>query len=522
MDSYCAYLRKSRLEAEAEAYGQGETLAAHRKRLYALAANNGHVISRVYEEIVSGETISARPQVQQLLADVAAGKYKGVYVTEVERLARGDSMDQGFVSHAFRESGTLIITPMKIYDPTDPSDETFFEFSLFMSRQEFKTIRRRMQSGIEQSFAEGKYVGSRPAYGYRKVKLPKEKGYTLEIHEEEASVVRQIFDWYLHGIDGRPAGLTIIANHLLDLHVPPGEQGSTWRPCRIHRILINPTYIGMVQRGLNKTVREVTSSGVVKKRVMQPEGVRVKGIHPAIIPQEVFDAAQEKLHTRDRHVPVRRGATIQNPYTGLLICSQCGHSMAHLPACGRQPAMFYCRTHGCPTVRTYRGPVETAILDTLRSWLADPGSVSMPPAVDQSDVSYLHQALARIDKERSTISQQISRARDLLEQDVYSVAEYTERYTLHRQKLDALDADYNRISAELSSRPSYCTPEELAPALVHLLEHYETADAVQRNELMRTCVSKIIYSKSIRGKHSPAGLVEDPNQFTLDIYPRLR
>lgn len=522
MDQYCAYLRKSRLEAEAEAYGQGETLAAHRKRLFALAAQNGHVISHVYEEIVSGETISARPQVQKMLADVAAGKYKGVYVTEIERLARGDSMDQGFVSHAFRESNTLIITPMKVYNPTDPADETFFEFSLFMSRQEFKTIRRRMQSGIEQSFAEGKYVGSRPAYGYRKVKLPKEKGYTLAIHEEEAAIVRQIFDWYLHGLNGRPAGLTVIANHLLDLHAPTGAQGSTWRPCRIHRILINPTYVGMLQRGLDKTVREVTPAGVVKKRVMQPTGVRVKGLHPAIISMEDFEAAQEKLHARDRHIPVRRGATIQNPFTGILICSQCGHGMAHLPACGRQPAMFYCRTHDCPTVRTYRGPVEEAILDTLRTWLTDPGSVSMPPEVKQYDVTYLQQALDRIDKERRTINQQISRARDMLEQDVYSVAEYTERYTLHRSKLDALDVDYQRIADELASRPAYCTPEELAPAILHLLEHYEESDAVQRNELMRTCVSKIIYSKSIRGKHYPTGWIEDPNQFTLDIYPRLK
>lgn len=522
MDEYCAYLRKSRLEAEAEAYGQGETLATHRKRLFSLAAQNGHVISHVYEEIVSGETISARPQVQKMLADVSAGKYKGVYVTEVERLARGDSMDQGFVAHAFRESGTLIITPQKTYNPFDPSDETFFEFSLFMSRQEFKAIRRRMQSGIEQSFADGKYVGSRPAYGYRKVKLPKEKGYTLEIHEEEGEIVRCIFDWYLHGLDGRPAGLTIIANHLLDIHAPTGDQGSTWRPCRIHRILTNPTYAGLLQRGLNKTVREVTPSGVVKKRVMQDSGVRVKGLHPAIISMEDFEAVQEKLHTRDRHIPVRRGATIQNPFTGLLICSQCGHSMAHLPACGRQPAMFFCRTHDCPTVRTYRGPVEDAVLDTLRSWLTDPGSMSLPPEADQSDVLQLQQALVRIDKERKAVQHQIDRTRDLLEQDVYTVAEYTERYTLHRSKLDALDADYQRIADELASRPTYCTPEELAPAILHLLEHYDESDAIQRNELMRTCVSKIIYSKSIRGKHYPTGWVEDPNQFTLDIYPRLR
>ena len=523
MEAYCAYLRKSRIEAEAESYGQGETLATHRKRLFALAAQNGHVITCVYQEIVSGETLTSRPEAQRMLADISAGKYAGCYVTEVERLARGDSMDQGFVAHAFRESNTKIITPAKVYDPSDPSDETFFEFSLFMSRQEFKTIRRRMQSGIEQSFAEGKYTGSRPAYGYRKAKLPKEKGYTLEIHQEEAAIVRLIFDWYLNGLDGRPAGLSIIANHLTDMHAPPGDQGSTWRPCRIHRILTNPTYAGLLQRGRNKTIREVTPSGIVKKRVMQPTGVRVKGLHPAIVSQDIFDAAQEKLHTRERYVPVRRGAQIQNPFTGIMFCSQCGHGMAHLPAAGRQPEMIYCRIHGCPTVRTYRRPVEDAILDTLRSWLNDPGSFSLPPVPEKNtDVDFLRSSLNHIIKEIETVNRQISRIQDLLEQGVYTIAQYTERYALHRQRLEALTSDRDSISTQLAEIPEYCTPQELAPAIVHLLDHYDQSNAVQKNQLLSTCISKIIYSKSIRGHRGINGFSEDPNQFVLDIYPRLK
>lgn len=517
MDQYCAYLRKSRLEMEAEQYGEGETLATHRKRLLALAARNGHVISQFYEEIVSGETLTARPEAQRMLADVAAGKYRGCYVTEIERLARGDSMDQGFVAHAFRESRTLIITPLKTYDPQDPTDETFFEFSLFMSRQEFKAIRRRMQAGIQQSFSEGKYVGSRPAYGYRKVKLPREKGYTLAIHEEEAAIIRKIFDWYLHGLNGRPAGLTIIANHLMDIHAPTGEQGTTWRPPRIHRILTNPTYAGYLQRGRCKTIREATPSGIVKKRVMLPEGDRVEGLHPAIISREVYEAAQDKLHARDRHVPVRRGAQIRNPFTGIMVCAECGHGMAHLPACGRQPAMIYCRIHGCPTVRTYCRPVEEAVLDTLRTWLTDPGSVSTPPSVDNSDVDLLRSALDHIAHEVDTITRQISRIQDLLEQGVYTVAQYAERYALHRDRLDTLAADRERLTQQLASMPVYCTPQELAPSIVHLLDHYDQADAIQKNELLRSCISKIVYSKSIRGYR---GI--DPNQFRLDIYPRLK
>lgn len=220
--SYCMYLRKSRADFEAEQRGEGETLARHRAVLTGLAARNHHAIGHIYQEIVSGETLSDRPQAQALLADVAAGKWRGVYVMEVERLARGDTMDQGLVAHAFKAAGTFIITPSKTYNPADPSDEDYFEFSLFMSRREYKTINRRMQGGRVQSTREGKFIASRAPYGYRKYKLPNEKGYSLTIHDEEAAIVRQIFDWYLH--DG--SGISRIASRLMQLHAPVGEHGT--------------------------------------------------------------------------------------------------------------------------------------------------------------------------------------------------------------------------------------------------------------------------------------------------------
>ena len=138
--SYAIYLRKSRADAEAEARGEGETLARHERALKELAVRNDYPIAQIYREIVSGESISNRPQMRQLLADVAAGKYQGVLVMEVERLARGDTMDQATVANTFRFSNTLIITPFKIYDPNNSMDEEYFEFSLFMSRREYKTI----------------------------------------------------------------------------------------------------------------------------------------------------------------------------------------------------------------------------------------------------------------------------------------------------------------------------------------------------------------------------------------------
>jgi hypothetical protein len=96
------YLRKSRADVDAEARGEGETLARHEGVLLDLAKRQGIPISKIYREIVSGESITARPVMRQLLTEVEQCKWGGVLVMEVERLARGDTSDQGMVAKAFK------------------------------------------------------------------------------------------------------------------------------------------------------------------------------------------------------------------------------------------------------------------------------------------------------------------------------------------------------------------------------------------------------------------------------------
>lgn len=69
-DLYLIYLRKSRKDMEAEMRGEGETLARHEKTLLSLAKKMNLTVGGIYREIVSGESIAARPQMQQLLQDV--------------------------------------------------------------------------------------------------------------------------------------------------------------------------------------------------------------------------------------------------------------------------------------------------------------------------------------------------------------------------------------------------------------------------------------------------------------------
>lgn len=519
---YCAYLRKSRADADAELRGEGETLSRHRAILSALAARKKHHIAEWYQEIVSGETISARPEMQKLLADVGAGKWSGIYVMEIERLARGDAVDQGLVARAFKDSNTKIITPTKVYDPDNEFDEEYFEFSLFMSRREFKTINRRIQAGRMQSIREGKFIGSTAPFGYKKVKIPHDKGYTLEIIEEEAAVVRQIFDWYVNGCDDERMGLVRIAGRLEDMRVPPGNQGSAWKPCRIHRIINNEVYIGKIRWGYVRK-EKITAENATESHLVTHDDYKLfDGLHMPIIDEATFEAAKRIANGRT-NVPVRRDHEISNPLIGLLFCANCGHAMRGLPACGRQPPMVFCATRHCPTVRTNRKQVEQAILNTLKAWL-EAYDVSIESSVQQdsnADSELKETAIARLQSEHETLLKQKNHLHDLLEQGVYSVMVFAERMS----NIEGRIADIGKAIAELSlqKQPVFMTPEELAPAIRNVLDFYDEATtASEKNKFLRSVISRIEYVKEIQGKSTRYGCTVPSDQFTLKIYPRVR
>ena len=307
---YCTYLRKSRADAEAEARGEGETLERHRKILFDLAKRLHLDVTKEYAEIVSGETIASRPVVQELLADVEQGLWNGVLVVEVERLARGDTIDQGIIAQTFKFSDTKIITPMKTYDPNNEFDEEYFEFGLFMSRREYKTINRRLQNGRAASVREGKYVGNKPPYGYTRKKLDHDKGYTLLPHPDQAKVIQLIFQWYTEGLENEIMGPAVIATKLNHMHIPP-QNGDAWVPASIRRILRNPTYTGKVCWERRKVVKKMAGGQLVKSRPDAKDYILADGLHEALIPMETWNKAQEVM--TQSHVPSNAHLPIQNP-----------------------------------------------------------------------------------------------------------------------------------------------------------------------------------------------------------------
>lgn len=361
---YCAYLRKSRKDAELEALGQGETLARHAKALNDLAERLGIAIAHTYREVVSGDTIAERPQMRRLLEAVNAGAWAGVLVMDADRLGRGDSIDQGVIMQSFLYSSTLIITPDKIYDPTDDSDSEFFEIKLFFARREYNMIKKRMQRGRLASAMAGSWQSPRAPYGYERCQLPSRK-WSLAPVPEQAEIVRSVFRWYADG----DAGTSTIARRLNEMGLTTSS-GGRWTSSSLTGMLTNPVYIGKVQWNKRVSTVHIEDGRRVKSRPLSEHPVLAEGLHDGIVDPALFERVQAMFagHAK-RPNNVNRPTT--NPLAGLVVCGQCGMHMQAKNTPGRRGDFLCCQTQDCPTCSTYIFVVEEAVLGALGEWLGE-------------------------------------------------------------------------------------------------------------------------------------------------------
>ena len=503
--SYCIYLRKSRADLELEAMGEMETLARHQNILIDLAKRNHLTITKIYKEIVSGETIEARPEVQEMLNEVEDGKWDGVLVMEVERLARGDTIDQGIVARAFKRGKAKIVTPNKTYDPDNEFDEEYFEFGLFMSRREYKTINRRIQRGRIAAVQEGKFISSVPPYGYDKVKIVNGSGYTLKPNNE-SDVVKKIFSLYLSGI-----GMQRICDQLDQLCIKPRYR-NTWSKSTISDILTNPVYTGKIRwkyRPYEKT------GGNYVSRHKNNDCILVNGLHPAIISEEDFEKAQQIMKNHYR-APVKSNLNLKNSLSGLGYCKKCGTMLTRLGASSKNKVdKIICPNKNCDTVSAPLDMVEKTIVRELQDWLHDYIVRGKQEGV-LPDTKILEKSLSKLKSNLSKIEKQISKTYDLLEQGVYTTEVFQSRHKVLEENKSDLLQKINNISGKLNDN-RLMTLEKLEQTQ-HILDAYfllETPE--EKNSLLKSILDRFEYQKDER--NTKGNLYN--NNFTVDIFPSL-
>lgn len=523
---YAIYLRKSRADLDAESHGEGETLLRHETELLRVAKKMNISVTRIYREVVSGENIASRPEMIQLLSDVESCKFTGVLVMEIERLARGDSIDQGVVAQAFKTSNTKIITPNKIFDPSNEFDEEYFEFNLFMSRREYKTINRRIQRGRIASVEEGKFIGSVPPYGYNKVKIKNDKGYTLEIDPIQGEIIENIFLWYTKGElreDGtyEKIGATRIAKKLNDMGIRP-LYNEKWTKPTITDILKNPVYTGKIRWSYRKEKKYVKDNKVHKVRRENKDHKLVQGLHKPIIDENTFNIAQSIISKRG-HAPVPGYNILKNPLSGIVYCNKCKNLMTRLSKSSKTPYdTLVCINPDCDNISAPLYLVEDVIIDFLNKWLADykiqweANKNDMPFA---RSISLKQSVIDQMNSNLEKLKAQKEKIYSLLEQGIYTSDIFTERMKKLQNEIETLNNNIVIAEAELTRLNKQASYNDVfIPEAENLLNHYyDLETAAARNEALKYIINSVVYQKDTHNKKGE----RDNTNFEIEVFPNV-
>ena len=495
---YAMYLRKSRVDLELEAMGEGETLERHRKMLFALAAKNDILPDQIviYHELVSGDSIAERPEMQRLLQDVYDQKYAAVLVTEIERLARGNTKDQGEVADAFQTSNTFIMTPSKIYDPQNDSDQEYFEFGLFMSRREFKTIKRRLQVGKDQAAKEGNYLLPVPPYGFEIVKKSKKDRYLVAL-PDQAPIVKMIFNWYTE--DRKTTSW--IAKQLTDMGILSPTKQPEWTRQTIADILQNAHYKGVISWGEKKSIKvqDPVTGKMVRRAKRTGNTQYYPGKHKGIISAEQFDKAQSIYGS---NAPAKVNNELANPFAGVLRCIDCGRSMGFLKypdSYNREPRIQHQRTKLCKKKSVSFAIVTEAVIAALHAVIADfelkmESNHSNDEAIrHQERIKAMYAELAKHEKRRRKLFDSWES-----EDGMYTKEEFIERKLMYNTAIDGLKA---QIKEAETAAPVPVDYEERITTLHRLIDCLSdpTVSAREKNIFLKQIVEKITFDSIDNG-----------------------
>lgn len=512
------YLRKSRADEELEkTIGQGETLARHRAALLRLAKERNYTIVNIHEELVSGEELYFRPAMLEVLKDVENRLIEGILVMDIQRFGRGDTEEQGYILKKFKAANIKIITPGKIYDLSNEFDEDYLEFEAFMGRKEYKMITRRMQGGRIRSVEEGNYIATLPPYGYDILRVDK-KTRTLTINEEQAKVVRMIFDLYVnHGM-----GYGSIAKYLNELGIKPyssirklnnQEYSGKWDGSMIGAILKRQIYVGNVVWKAKK-IKKSKTPGKKKDVKLRPKSqwVICKGKHPPIIDPETFEKAQAILAGK-YHPPYQVIRGLANPLAGLVVCGICGAKMQRRPYVKTEP--FLICSNKCGIKSNRFSSVEKAVIEELKKYLhtLEIKLEAGPQKPFNDEIALLTQNLNELKNELKTLETQHLKTFDLLEQGIYDVATFKARSELLSNKITEVKNAIKTCEAKIQSlNNANDNLNNTITQIKNVIDIYPTLDEPKdKNMLLKGILEKVEYYKE-----------KDwgSDEFRLKLYPK--
>ncbi|MEN3134527.1 recombinase family protein [Bacillus albus] len=458
----CAiYARVSTEEQATEGY----SISAQKKRLTSFCeAQDWDIIGYYVDEGLSAKN-TKRPELQRMIEHIEKGIIDCVLVYKLDRLTRS-VLDLYTLLEIFEKHNCKFKSATEVYDTTSALGRLFITMSAALAQWERENIGERIRVGQQEKVKQGKYTSARKPYGYS---ANHKKG-TLQIIEEEAKVVREIFNDYLKGHSAMR-----IARHLNTIGTPGRDY---WNEKAVMYILENPLYIG-----------------TLRWRKETEHYFEVEDSVPHIIEQEIFNQAQLLRESRkNTHPRSKYGSYI---FSGIIKCPCCGKSLVgnYVVSKSKDGAKtkykyYFCRGRKlgvCNMGNMSERKLEQIIIPQILSFYVDPTD-DIVQTEDQSkeDIAKIKTALKLIEKRRK--KWQYAWANDLLKDE-----EFSKLMREENEKENNLKSELNKLKPNENIR---LNNDELKKIIQNIKLNWNTLNAEEKKMFMQIILKQVVVDRT--------------------------
>lgn len=332
---------------------ESASIANQRAMLTGYCKQKGWYIAKIYEDDGFSGLKKDRPRLQELLADVEAGKINLVITKDYSRLGRDRLHTEELREHFFPLHKCRYIAVLDGYDSLySGASEDIMPFKSILNEMYSRDISKKVHATYKTHAEQGLYTGCVPPLGY--LKDPAQKGH-LVVDPETAPIIQEIFSWAAAG-----KGANFIRRRLEEERIPcptywnrvrgfrnkftkhelsdPESGRYIWDFSVINDILKNPCYIGVIA-SQKKDYR--FKLGVIGEKA-PVEWIQVPGCHEPLVSEADFATVQELMTRRKRP----RGNGEYSIFAGLLKCGECGKSLTLKYNNAKTKSLLYaCKTY---------------------------------------------------------------------------------------------------------------------------------------------------------------------------------
>ncbi|HEO8035853.1 TPA: recombinase family protein [Streptococcus agalactiae] len=296
------------------------------------------------DSAISGRSQAYRRDFQQLLEDCRKGKIDLILTKSISRFGR-NTVELLETVRELKRLGISVRFEKEKIDTLTAEGELLLTLLASMAQEESQSISQNIRWRVKKRFEEGKPYIPQDIFGYRW------NGDEYVIEPHEASIVRQVFEWYMEGLSAPK-----IAKRLDDR----GERtrlGNRFTKRVIYNMFDQEAYCGRLI--LQKTFRDQFGSRSILNDGQMAKYI-VENAHEAIVTPEYFQLVNQEKKRRARRRVSKHDALAK--LQGKVYCEHCGLDMVltlETKFNQEKRVRYYCRTRDAKGVETCLGRTVT-------------------------------------------------------------------------------------------------------------------------------------------------------------------